>query len=432
MRNKILLIIILSGLNLLLNSQDCKIDLSKYPKLASDNSFSPLNRIFEQSQKCKIVFSDGLDTIKYKKITNRISRWFLNDKTKIEYLFSSASTKINTKENYVLLGIFKDFANLRDYRLPLSFKDNIWSLGKIKLDERSNAIVIINKSANCLAILGNSYEAIDNLHSRWLGYYDYYILQDNIISYFGNLIDGKFDPDSLVDIELIRKENYSRIIENDFVKAHFSCRFDDPNKYKTKLDSLNDIFKEFCKVFKINMPTQKLDYFIHSDFTEINIVSGSPKPGKMSGFVVDGLIHTVGLDLGLLMHEGVHFIFLNSIKYRDQFFNEGIPGFFGLYLHPDQINTDKKLLLDYLDYDFKSLITGKTDFFRGPYKDGQLLSYQISGLFVKFLVDTYGIDKTIEFYKYPDLTKAFETVFEKKIETIISDWIKWILSRTKK
>ncbi len=132
--------------------------------------------------------------------------------------------------------------------------DNGWSLGKIKLDERSDAIVIINKSANCLAILGNSHEAINNLHSRWLGYYDYYILQDNIISYFGNLNDGKFDPDSIVDIELIRKENYNRIIENDFVKAHFSCRFDDPNNYKTKLDSLNVTFKEFCKVFKISMP----------------------------------------------------------------------------------------------------------------------------------------------------------------------------------
>ncbi len=118
MRNKILLIIILSGLNLLLNSQDCKIDLSKYPKLPSDNSFSPLNRIFEQSQKCKIVFSEGLDTIKYKKITTRITRWFLNDKTKIEYMYSSGSNKINKKESYVLLGLFEDSANLRDYKLP--------------------------------------------------------------------------------------------------------------------------------------------------------------------------------------------------------------------------------------------------------------------------------------------------------------------------
>ena len=427
------IIIILFALNSgLIYSQDCKVDLAKLPQLASDHSFSALNKIFEQSQDCKIVFSEGLDSTKYKKITTRLTSWFLNDKTKKEYQYSSTLRIINPKSNYLILGLLKDFSNLTGFKLPLSYKANHWSLGNIPLNDNNDAIVIINKSANCLAVLGNSFEAIESISFRWLGFYDYYVLRDKKIKYFGNLKNGEFNTDSLFDLDIIRKENYSRIIENDFIKARFSCKFENPNKYQSTLDSLNVVFLQFCKLFKTNMPSQKLEYFIHNDPHELNIVCGSPKPGTTRGLVIDGLIHSVGMNLDLLTHEGVHYIFNQNIQYRDQFFNEGIPGIFGLYLHPDQIQIDRKLLLDYLDYDFRSLITGEIDFFRGPYKNGQCLSYQISGLFVKYLVDTFGIDKTIEFYKYPDLKKAFETVFDKKIETIIRDWIQWISTLTKK
>lgn len=426
------LIIILFAINsALIYSQDCKVDLSKVPQLASDYSFSLLNKIFERSLYCKIVFSDGLDTIKYKRITTRLTSWFLNDKTKKEFQYSSTLRKIDPNCNYLILGLFKDFSKLKDYKLPISFKENHWYLGKIPLHDNNVAIVVVNQSANCLAVLGNSFEAIESISFRWLGYYDYYILRDKKIKYFGNLKNGEFNSESLVDLELIRTENYSKIIENDFIKARFSCKFEYPNKYQSTLDSLNVVFIQFCKLFKTNMPSQKLEYFIHYEPNELNIVSGSPKPGITGGLVIDGLIHSVGMNLDLLTHEGAHYIFNQKIQYRDQFFNEGIPGVFGLYLHPDQVQIDCKLMLDYFDYDFKALITGDLDFFKGPYINGQCLSYHISGLFVKYLIDTFGIDKTIEFYKYPDLKTAFQTIFDKKLESIILDWKHWITTITK-
>ncbi|MCX6239334.1 MAG: hypothetical protein NTY07_17575 [Bacteroidia bacterium] len=428
MKIRTLFIILLTSCSFLLYSQDCKIDLSKSPKLATGYSFSQLNKTFEQSLVCKIVFSEGLDTLKYKRITTRLTSWFLNNKAKREFQFSSTVRKIDSNCTYLFIGLFNDFSNLKDYKLPLSFDENHWSLGKITLNGKNDAIVIINSSANCLAVLGNTYEGIENIYSRWLGYYDFYILQDNKIRYFGNLKNGKFNSDSLVDLDLIRKENYSRIIENDFIKARFSCKFENPYKYQSTLDSLNEVFNTFCKLFKTDMPSQKLEYFIHYELFELNIVSGSPKPGTTSGLVIDGFIHSVGIDLDLLTHEGVHFIFNQKIKFRDQFFNEGIPGAFGLYLHPDQLQTDCKLILDYIDYDFYRLITGGLDFYKAPYKNGQCLSYQISGLFVKYLIDNWGIDKTIEFYKYPEVNKGFEKIFNKPLDSLIQDWKQWIMT----
>jgi hypothetical protein len=87
---------------------------------------------------------------------------------------------------------------------------------------------------------------------------------------------------------------------------------------------------------------------------------------------------------------------------------------------------DSRLILDYQDKDFKSLITGQTDFFKGPYKNGQCISYPISGLFVKYLIEKYGIDKTIDFYKDRDLKNAFENTFNKELDSIIIDWRLWL------
>lgn len=420
----ILIFVLNSGL---FYSQDCKVDLATLPQIESDNSFSQLNKVFEQSSDCNIVFSDGFDTARYKKVSNRLTSWFLNDKTKKKYQFASSVSTTIPGDQYLIIGMFKDFQNLKSYKLPLEYKKGIWSFGKIPINENKDAIVIINKTSDCLAVLGNSYESIESISFRWLGFFDFYILKNNSIKYFGNLSNGKFNPNYLVDIDQIRKDNYPRLIENDFIKARFSCSFSEPNNYKLTLDSLNLEFQKFCDLFKINMPPTKLDYFIHNNPSELNLICGSPRPGTTAGLVIDGLIHSVGMNLDLLTHEGIHYIFLNSIKYRDTFFNEGIPGFFSLYQNPEGVSNDSKLILNYIDYDFKALIMGQIDFFRGPYKNGQCLSYPISGLFVKYLIDTYGIDKTLEFYKESNLEIAFQNAFSKSVDMIIPDWKQWLI-----
>ena len=198
------------------------------------------------------------------------------------------------------------------------------------------------------------------------------------MSYLGNLKDNKFTSDSLVDLALIRKENYSQKIYNEYLGACFSCNYSTISQFQSSIDDLTDTFDDFCRLYKVNRPYQRLRFFIHSDQLEINIVSGDPKPGSTGGLVIDSLIHTTGLDKELLTHEGVHFIFNYSFKGLNAFFNEGIPMSFALFLHPERIRNDCKLIEGNLE--IADLITGKTTFWKGPYKNGQCLSYQISGL----------------------------------------------------
>ncbi len=412
--------ILISGV---LPAQECKIDLHSLAQ--PDNNMTQLNK-FGQSGSFKIVLSEGFDTIANKEIIIQLSQWFLNQNSSVSTVNIKDVKELDNSCHYLIIGLTDEIIDLSVFDLPININNTKCTLGPIELKD-DDAIAIINEKARCSAVIGNSYAALRNLSSgRFLGLYDYYILKKNKMSYLGNLKENKFTPDSLVDIALIRKENYSRKIDNEFIEAHFSCKYNAIIQFQVTIDSLIDSFTEFCGLYKVSRPSQKLKFFIHSDQSEINIVSGDPKPGTTGGFVTDSMIHTVGIDKELLTHEGVHFIFNSNSRSQNSFFNEGIPMSFTLFEHHERITTDCKLIQDNLE--IQDLITGKTTFWRGPYKNGQCLSYPISGLFVKFLIDKYGIDKLRNFYQCSDIIEGFKTTYNMELSMALTEWKSFVMS----
>jgi len=419
----IYLLILISGV---ITAQDCKIDLHSLAQ--PDINMIQLNK-FGQSRLFKIILSEGFDTITNKDIVNQLSQWFLNQGSQINIVNVSDVKKLEDSCHYIIIGLTSKLDDLSIFDLPIKINDNKCNLGPIELTDYDDAIIIINERANYIAAIGNSYAALRNISSgRFLGLYDYYILKNNKMSYLGNLKDNKFISDSLVDLALIRKENYAQKIDNKYIEACFSCNYETVSQFQDSIDALVDSFDDFCRLYKVMKPNQKLKFFIHSDQLEINIISGDPKPGSTGGFVIDSLIHTVGLDEELLTHEGVHFIFNSTLRSPNAFFNEGIPLSFALFQHPERITDDCKLIQDNLE--ITDLITGKTGFWNGPYKNGQCLSYPISGLFVKFLLDKYGIDELKRFYQYPDVAEGFNAVYNVEIPMIVKEWENYILKNT--
>jgi hypothetical protein len=421
MKNKFISILILiSGV---IAAQECKIDLHSLAQ--PDINMIQLNK-FGQSRLYKVVLTDGFDTIANKDIITQLSQWFINQDSKINIVNVNDVNKLEDNCHYLIIGITSKLKDLRIFDLPISIKDNKCTLGTIELTDYDDAITIINANAQCSAVIGNSYAVLRNISfGRFMGLYNYYILKNNKMSYLGNLKENKFIPDSLVDLALIRNVNYSRKIDNNYIEACFSCKYKTISQFQSSIDTLIDSFNDFCRIYKVNKPAQKLKFFIHWDQLEINIVSGDPKPGSTGGLVIDNLIHTVGMDKELLSHEGVHFIFNNNLRSPNSFFNEGIPSSFALFQHPERITSDCKLIQDNLE--IIDLITGKTDFWKGPYKNGQCLSYPISGLFVKFLIDKYGIDNLKRFYQYTDISEGFKAIYNLELHILATEWENYIL-----
>lgn len=412
--------ILISGV---ITAQECKIDLHSLAQ--PDINMTQLNK-FGQSRSFKIVLSCNFDTITNKEIIDHLSQWFLNQNSMINIVNSNDVKKLEDSCHYLIIGLTGKLNDLSIFDLPITINDNKCTLGTIELTDYGDAILLINERANSAAVIGNSYAALRNISfGRFMGLYNYYVLKNNKMSYLGNLKENKFIADSLVDLALIRKENYSQKIDNKYIAACFSCKYNSISQFQGSIDALIDSFDDFCKLYKVKKPSQKLKFFIHGDQLEINIVSGDPKPGSTGGFVIDSLIHTVGLDKELLTHEGVHYIFNSNLRSPNAFFNEGIPMSFALFQHPERITIDCKLIQDYIE--IEDLITGRTAFWRGPYKNGQCLSYPISGLFIKFLIDKYGIDTLKKFYQYPDAAEGFKAVYNVELPMIVTEWKNYVM-----
>lgn len=406
-----------------ISAQECKIDLHSLAQ--PDLNMNQLNK-FGQSRLFKIVLSGGFDTVENKKIIDHLSQWFLDRNSIINIEDINDVKKLDDNCHYLIIGLISNLNDLSIFELPIKLVNGECTLGPLELTESGDAILIINDRAQCSAIIGNSYDALRNISfGRFMGLYNYYILKSNKMRYLGNLKNNNYIQDSLVDLALIREENYSQRIDNKYIEACFSCKYKTISQFQSSFDDLMDTFDDFCRLYKVTKPSQKLKYFIHRDQSEINIVSGDPKPGTTGGILIDSLIHTVGVDTDLLTHEGVHYIFnFNSVS-PNSFFNEGIPTSFALFQHPELITTDCKLIQDNLD--IQELITGKTEFWKGPYKNGQCLSYPISGLFIKFMIDKYGIDRLKRFYQYTDVAEGLKSIYNAELNEIVEEWENYIL-----
>ena len=416
----ITMMILISGV---ITSQECKIDLHSLAQPGFN--VTQLNK-FGQSRSFKIVLSEGFDTIANKDIIDHLSQWFLNPDSRINTVNIKDVKQLDDSCHYLIIGLIHKLYDLSVCELPLKIINSKCSIGPIELSNYDDAITLINEKAQCSAVIGNSYEALRSISfGRFIGLYDYYILKNNKMSYMGNLKENKFIPDSLVDLELIRTENYAQKVDNKYIEASFSCKYKTISQFQDSIDVVMNSLDDFCKLYEVKKPSQKLKYFIHRDQSEINIVCGDPKPGTTGGLVIDSLIHTVGMDNELLTHEGVHFIFSNNLRSPNSFFNEGIPSSFVLFQHPERVTNDCKLIQDNLE--IQDLITGETEFWKGPYKNGQCLSYPISGLFVKFLLDNYGIDKLKGFYQYPDINEGFKAVYDVELPMIVTVWRDFVL-----
>lgn len=186
---------------------------------------------------------------------------------------------------------------------------------------------------------------------------------------------------------------------------------------------------QFIHVYKIEMPVDKIEWFIHSNMLEYGTMSGMfalTCPGnKSAGFSIRWEIHTNGFNPGLLKHEYSHYLFDNNIPQQNNsaFFVEGcveyVTNLNDDNLYKQRVNA-AKAVKDSLDY--KSLIVRNRDFY-GKYSDD---NYAASGIFVKYLIDTFGVDSFKKYCIASDKEEAAKTIFKMDFNAIINGYKQWL------
>jgi hypothetical protein len=177
------------------------------------------------------------------------------------------------------------------------------------------------------------------------------------------------------------------------------------------------------------MPAKKIDWFLHSNMQEYGTMSGMfglTCPGNNSaGFSIRGEIHTNGYNIGLVKHEYSHYLFDNTIHQDNNpaFFVEGcveyVTNINDSTLFRQRIEIAKKFK-DTLNY--TDLIINNKDFY-GQYSEA---NYSICGIFVKYLIDQYGVETFKKYCLVGDKKTTTKDVFKIGFDEIVKRYKSWL------
>lgn len=202
-----------------------------------------------------------------------------------------------------------------------------------------------------------------------------------------------------------------KIVESDNFRFHFQNMNDaEIEKY---ISSREIAYREINEFFKSTLP-KKIDFYVWESREDAkNILRanlGFARPSLC-------LVHTHYQQT--IGHEMTHVIsnYTTEIKNKTRFINEGTANCF------DLSNLDKfKLVKNWIAVNKQITIK---DYWANGEKFGEDILYPLSGLFVKELIDNFGKEKFLEFFKNQTYENA-KMVFGNKLDTMIEEFEKKI------
>jgi len=336
----------------------------------------------------------------------------------------SELTEVDLTKNLFLVGILTEFKKWKRYKTLIRIIDKGFLLNSKYFQNKSDGFVFAD--TNRIIISGNSLQDVKDAQLALTGGHDILITQQGKITYFGNGQHQKFDWFNLQNLKATNyKINYSEL----FSAIYVSKTFRDTIDYSELNKSLHIYTNQFLSIYNIKMPAKKIEWFLHSNMQEYGTMSGMfglTCPGNNSaGFSIRGEIHTNGYDIGLVKHEYSHYLFDNTIHQDNNpaFFVEGcveyVTNINDGSLFRQRIATAKKFK-DTLN--FTDLIINNKDFY-GQYSQA---NYSICGIFVKYLIDQYGVETFKKYCLAGDKKITTKDLFKIEFDEIVKRYKSWL------
>ena len=336
----------------------------------------------------------------------------------------SELTDADFSKDILLVGVLTGFKKWKLYKSPILLIDKGFSVNNKKFQDKSDGFVFVD--TNRIIIGGNSLKAVKDAQLALTGGHDILIIQNGKITFFGNEKGQGFDWYNLQDLKIA---NYTEETSELFSAIYISKTFKDTIDYSKLNKELNLYVRQFLSIYKLKMPIKKVSWFVHSNMAEYGTMSGMfglTCPGNNSaGFSIRGEIHTHGYNRGLVKHEYSHFLFDNTIP------QDNNPAFFveGCVEYVTNIN-DNALFKQRLDIakkyrgslNYADLIINNRDFY-GQYSEA---NYSICGIFVKYIIDRFGVDAFKRYCVTGNKLVATKAIFNEDFEDIIDAYKSWL------
>ncbi|MBS1917251.1 MAG: hypothetical protein JST87_13320 [Bacteroidetes bacterium] len=323
-----------------------------------------------------------------------------------------------------IVGDIRKIENWQKFKLPVKQLPNGFEINNIKFTDSSDGFTFIDSTH--IIVSGNSLKAIKDVQLAFSGGYDITILQKGKITYFGNYVDKKFD---WYNLQNLKQANYVQKQSASFQHIYISKTFPDTIDFLHTETELQKYINQFLSIYKIKRPVKKIDWFIHTNMQEYGVMSGMfgfMCPGNNSaGFSIRGEIHTHGYGIGLVKHEYSHYLFDNAIPqdHNPAFFVEGCVEYVTDLNDETEYKQRVNIAKQYKDtLDYEGLIIKNNDFY-GKYSG---TNYSVCGVFVKYLIDNFGVEKFKKYCLAEDKLEAARTIYSTDFTSIVAGYRNWL------
>lgn len=336
----------------------------------------------------------------------------------------SALTDDDLSKNLFIIGVLGDFKKWKSFNSPVSLIEKGFFVNNKKFLDKADGFVFVD--TNRIIIGGNSIKAVKDAQLALTGGHDILITQHGKITFYGNITGAEFN---WFNLQNLKSSNYNQKPHNLFSPIYVSKTFADTINYVKLNKELKTYVQQFLSIYNIKMPVRKVSWYIHSNMQEYGTMSGMfglTCPGnKSAGFSIRGEIHTNGYNVGLVKHEYSHFLFDNHIPQDNNpaFFIEGCVEYVtnkndnSVYRQRMIIAKKFRDTLRYAD-----LIISNKDFY-GEYSE---VNYAVCGIFVKFIVDNFGIEVFKKFCLAENKAVFTKEILGKDFETLTREYVSWL------
>jgi hypothetical protein len=328
-------------------------------------------------------------------------------------------------KDILMAGISKDFKNWAQLKTPIILTDHGFVINNKIFKDKSDGFAYVD--TNRIIITGNSLKAVKDAQFAITGGHDILIVQSGKITYFGNRKDSTHF--NWFNLQNLKETNYFKKKSELFSAIYVSKTFKDTINYPKLYTELKSYVQQYLSIYKLKMPVKKVSWFLHSNMNEYGTMSGMfglTCPGNNSaGFSIRGEIHTNGFNTGLVKHEYSHFLFDNTIPQDNNpaFFVEGcveyVTNLNDSSLYKKRIETAKKFK-DTLNY--TGLIINNSNFY-GQYSEA---NYSICGVFVKYIVDKFGVEAFKKYCMTGNKKVKTKDIFKIDFDTLVNDYKIWL------
>ena len=316
------------------------------------------------------------------------------------------------KKRMFFFGPIKSYTTLDKY-LPEAFgvSESGFKFQTVLFDDSLDAFSLASSDTLRFFELGNSMAAIKSFWTFSSDISQYLIMQNYAVTFHGYLNKDKFRAADNFDVVKLRREqlkNYSTA----FYNFHYADEvFTDRNK-----DSLfkgeDEKLRRVVKILNLEKPEHKIECFVYKDIAQKYYLSATP--GYGNPFVEAWQNHSIGL--GPVEHESIHILCGNQWdRSTSTFWSEGIVGYYYYCIDSLIWKKDRLIVSNFNGTQIKDIILGHFPGFSETF-------YAISGHVVKFLIDSYGLEKFKKLVAYENASKGMVDTYSKSIDSVMAEW----------